>query len=122
MNAPDDRSQTDAVYNYDLPGIAKTFHDASTLQWESIELYTDFSSAQNDEMSKGRSPYGECIDKEQSFTQDDFNQLEVSLDCINLEIRRKWLDLSLFSHPQLKINGYCIGQVSRGILPKLHKT
>lgn len=58
MNAWGDQSQTDAVYNYDLPVIAKCFIEASKLQWESLELNTDFSSIQNEGLGEDRSPYG----------------------------------------------------------------
>ena len=75
INASDDQSQTDAVYNYDLPSIAKCFLDASTLQWESLELNNDFSPTLNEGLRNERSPYGECTDEEQCFTPDDFNRL-----------------------------------------------
>ena len=45
----------------------------------------------------------------------------MSLECINLAIKRKWLSLSLFSHPELKIQGYNVGDVSRNVLPKNHR-
>ena len=95
-------------------GIAQSYFEQDELQWETVLV-----SYQAPKEDASKSPYGELIvqQDENNFTADDFDKLKVELKCTSVQVNRNWLDISLFTHPEVEVQGYAIGQISKDLLP-----